>query len=204
MKTAYAFVKVSKLISASFNPIERSSDKRIAKIRRSAKKHGILVPIYITNKNVVIDGHGRIAVAKQLGIKKLQAVVYYNLTKEQMATLYCEVNANRRNMLSLDWLQVYLSGGVVPEKPQQHITHILTAYGKKFLIQIAKRKLFGPSYAVRLETPASLIGVSTKNFPAFCFWVKKCRLFSDMTALRERNIALQRKLREQWNEFLRQ
>lgn len=77
-------VKISELNPATYNP-RKWSDEAIAGLRESIQRYSLVEPILANSaenrKNVVIGGHFRIKVAKDLGITEVP-VVYVNIPDE--------------------------------------------------------------------------------------------------------------------------
>ncbi len=77
-------IKVSQLKAATYNP-RTWSDEAIAGLTESIKRFGLVDPILVNGaedrKNVVIGGHFRLKVAKDLGIKDVP-VVYVDIPDE--------------------------------------------------------------------------------------------------------------------------
>ena len=77
-------VKVSKLKAAAYNP-RKWSDEAIAGLTASIKQFGLVDPILVNGaenrRNVVIGGHFRLKVAKDLGYKEVP-VVYISIPDE--------------------------------------------------------------------------------------------------------------------------
>lgn len=101
MKVVY--VDVKNLKSSEYNPRKWQS-KAIESLKKSIEKFGIVDPIIVNSaknrKNVVIGGHFRLKVAKDLGIKKVP-VVYLNIPDiEKEKELNLRLN---RNLGEWDW-----------------------------------------------------------------------------------------------------
>ena len=71
----------------SLIPYERNprthSEEQIAQIAASIKEFGFTNPILLDGENGVIAGHGRLAAAKELGLKKVPCIDLGHLTEEQ-------------------------------------------------------------------------------------------------------------------------
>lgn len=81
--------------------VPRVTDEEYALIKESIQKNGIKVPIVINKDNVVIDGHTRIKICKELNITDIEAkienfkdefeerlsVIQYNLERRQLNTM---------------------------------------------------------------------------------------------------------------------
>ncbi len=74
-------VKISELKPCEYNPRSWSNDA-IAQLRESIERFGLVDPILVNNapnrKGVVIGGHFRLKIAKDLGYKEIP-VVYLNI-----------------------------------------------------------------------------------------------------------------------------
>lgn len=66
------------------NNAKRHPPEQVAKIAASMREHGwVSDPIEITPEKVIINGHGRLLAAKQLGLKRVPVVVRADLSPEQ-------------------------------------------------------------------------------------------------------------------------
>lgn len=97
------YVNISELIPAVYNP-RKWDDSAIAQLTESIKHFGLVDPIVVNGsperKNVVIGGHFRLKVAKDLGFKEIP-VVYLNIPDlEKEKELNLRLN---RNVGEWDW-----------------------------------------------------------------------------------------------------
>ena len=87
---------IGDLIGAEYNP-RKLSDKQKEDLSDSLKRFGFVDPILVNmnedRKNIVIGGHSRLKVAKELGIKKVPCVEL-DLTLEQEKELNIRLNKN--------------------------------------------------------------------------------------------------------------
>jgi len=90
-------VNIDDLKFAEYNP-RAATEKEIKDLKESLKRFGFVEPIVVNNapkrKNVIIGGHFRVKVAKELGIKEIP-VVYVNipdLKREQELNLRLNKN----------------------------------------------------------------------------------------------------------------
>lgn len=58
--------------------------EQLDKIRKSIVEFGFNVPLIIDEKNVIITGHGRFIIAKQIGMSKVPCIRLNNLTESQV------------------------------------------------------------------------------------------------------------------------
>jgi len=65
------------------------------KLEESIKAEGIKSPIFITDKDVVLDGHRRLRIAKKLGFEFIPAIIEYPRSKEEEAYLILTHNLYR-------------------------------------------------------------------------------------------------------------
>ncbi len=74
-------VPVNELMAAEYNP-RKWDDDAVANLKESIKRFGLVDPIIVNSapnrRNIVVGGHFRLAVAKQLGYKEMP-VVYINI-----------------------------------------------------------------------------------------------------------------------------
>ncbi len=91
------YVPISELKSAEYNP-RKWSDKEISHLRESVQKFGMVDPILVNSAkermNIVIGGHFRLKVARDLGIKEVP-VAYINIPDlDQEKELNLRLNRN--------------------------------------------------------------------------------------------------------------
>lgn len=58
-------------------------EEAVLEVSKSLKNHGVMQPVVIDKKNVVVVGHTRLLAAKKLGLQELPCVVYEG-SKEQV------------------------------------------------------------------------------------------------------------------------
>lgn len=97
-------LRVADLQPADFNPEGRVKKENIRDLIDSMSRSGILYPILVSIDNKVIDGHRRLAAAKELGWDVIPAFV----TDGEADEVYATVNATSRKMSGADALQVWL------------------------------------------------------------------------------------------------
>ena len=79
------YIKVDKLNPADYNP-RQMTEKQEQELIDSLQAFGFAEPIVVNSnpkrKNVIIGGHQRVNVAKQIGITEIPCV-FYNLDEEE-------------------------------------------------------------------------------------------------------------------------
>ena len=93
---------VEELISAEYNPRQMTSEQHKS-LTDSIKRFGLVDPILVNNhpdrKNIIVGGHQRVTIAKELGFKSIPTVEI-ELTAEKERELNIRLN---RNSGEWDW-----------------------------------------------------------------------------------------------------
>jgi hypothetical protein len=67
-------------------------------LKESIKQLGFLTPIAINQKNEILDGHTRFAIAQELGIKEIPVEIYETRDKEEELDIIASLNLKRRQL----------------------------------------------------------------------------------------------------------
>ena len=59
------------------------TEEQVGQIKKSIKEFGFNDPIAVDEENVIIEGHGRLLAAKELGLKEVPVIFLYGLTDQQ-------------------------------------------------------------------------------------------------------------------------
>lgn len=90
------YVQADILNPAEYNPRKHTA-KQIEHLKESIKKYGLVDPIIVNNHldrmNIVIGGHFRLKMAKELGMVEVP-VIYLTLTLELEKELNLRLNQN--------------------------------------------------------------------------------------------------------------
>ena len=93
---------VEELISAEYNPRQMTSEQHKS-LTDSIKRFGLVDPILVNihpdRKNIIVGGHQRVTIAKELGIKDIPTVEI-DLNAEKERELNIRLN---RNSGEWDW-----------------------------------------------------------------------------------------------------
>ena len=92
-------VEIEKLIPYARNS-RTHSDDQVAQIAASIKEFGWTNPILVDGENGIIAGHGRLAAARKLGMKKIPVIELAHLTETQKRAL---VIADNKLALNAGW-----------------------------------------------------------------------------------------------------
>jgi hypothetical protein len=89
-------INITKLIPADYNPRDITKNN-YAKLKASIQTYGILQPLIIntngSRRNVIIGGHQRYKIAKEIGLKEVP-VKYLNLNLKRERKLNLSLNKN--------------------------------------------------------------------------------------------------------------
>ena len=113
-------VSVADLKDARHNPPNRITAKNIKTLADSMESIGLLQPVTVTLDNEIVEGHRRVAAAKQLGWEKIEA----NIVKDADAdAIYGSLNTTARKLSGCDALYVWLanSKAVVPSQARAFV-----------------------------------------------------------------------------------
>lgn len=129
-------VKIVDLVNADHNPKERSV-KNLTGLMKSLEKIGLQYPVLVTKDNVIIDGHRRVAAAKELGWEEIPVLVS---ATADVNTVYADVNATARKISSVQNLRIYLKNpDAVTAVIRERFDEMENVCGRKLLISLAKQ-----------------------------------------------------------------
>lgn len=131
-------VKVNEIKGSPFNPTIRT-DRRTTKyksLRASIKRTGMLNPVLLTQDNMLIDGNRRLNIAKELGYKKLHAIVHNSNSDYLFDKYFLETNEHTMPINGHQYLERYLNGASVPTSVRYHIEKLKSVGGVRGLKRI--------------------------------------------------------------------
>ena len=113
---------ITELKPATYNP-RQISTKQYKDLKASIKKFGLVDPIIINkNKNVVIGGHQRLKICKELKYIEIDCVVL-DLSKEEERELNIRLNKNTGDFDELtDWGFKHIDLGINVDKIQEDLS----------------------------------------------------------------------------------
>ena len=136
-----AEVPISKLKAAPYNPISRQ--RAIEGLLQSMEDNGLLIPILITPKFQIIEGHRRVAAAKKLEWTTIKAV----FANGDPAKLFAEANTHVRRFNGNETLRSYLENpNSVGTKAQKQIEDAIKAVGRPTINRLAKEGISLATY----------------------------------------------------------
>lgn len=108
-------IDIEKLIPYARNS-RTHSDDQVAQIAASIKEFGWTNPILVDGEAGIIAGHGRLAAARKLGLKKIPVIELFHLTPTQKKALIIADNKLALNagwdsdMLALEFEELNIEG----------------------------------------------------------------------------------------------
>lgn len=99
---------------SGFNPDNRTDPRALTKLKHDIRAAGnkVMADVHITSDSVLMDGHRRTAIAKELGIAALPAKRYgFSSADPRCKQLFNMLNRSGRAFKPADQLLSYLKGG---------------------------------------------------------------------------------------------
>lgn len=141
-------VRLKELKAANYNPPNRIEEERTKKLRASMEEIGLLYPILVTEKNEIIDGHRRVAVAKRLGWKTIAVIV----ATGDRDRIYADVNSVPAKTNGNDALGVWLRRQqAVTPRAQLVFQRIQEALGRPLMERMYKAGLSAATYRMAIH-----------------------------------------------------
>lgn len=141
-------VPLKSLKGAAYNPPKRVEEERTKALSASMEEIGLIYPIVVTDKNEIIDGHRRVAVAKRLGWKTIPAIVISG-NRER---IYAVVNTTPAKMNGNDALGVWLRcQQAVTPRAQLVFQRIQEALGRPLMERMYSAGLSAATYRMAVH-----------------------------------------------------
>lgn len=173
---------ISDLVSNAVQPEYRTDPKKIKGLKNSIQKQGLLSPVLITPDGILIDGHRRVACLKELGLKTVPCVMLNGEMKDNNSvSLFRYANEHTLRVTDVAYVEIFLSGGDVPNGVANKILFVTEKLGRKWLKWLVKNNV-GPHTIRRHYKIAKSIGLSDPiNYGKFIKWVVKHKCTSALT-----------------------
>jgi ParB-like chromosome segregation protein Spo0J len=128
---------ISELKLADYNPESRIEQSKLKSLKESVEKYGMLIPVAIKKNGEVIDGHRRVAVAKEMEWDSVPVLIIN--TEASTSELYSAVNTTARRMNGNEQLYVWLrKPDAISESQQRWHDKANEELGRDMLIKIAR------------------------------------------------------------------
>jgi hypothetical protein len=139
-------LRVADVKGADYNPARRTEVKRLKELMRSMSEIGLLYPILVDERNEVIDGHRRLACAKELGWETIPAIVV-PATRGNRDAIYASVNITAAKMTGNEMLTAWLGNThAASPRSQKLFAEMNNVLGLPLVKQLAERGLSSRVY----------------------------------------------------------
>jgi hypothetical protein len=168
-------VPLASLHRAPWNPPERSdpTNAYIKQLATSAVEFGIRSPIQITSEDMIFEGHCRAAAAELAGLTTIPAI-RSNLTDEQVAAIYGEMNDNQRKLSGNQILGVYLENPMaLAGRQRAKAAQIERVCGRTLMSALYKAGLSPATFGLSTRVVGACNGAVTPK--QVVSWFIKCR-----------------------------
>jgi len=130
-------------------PLRLKTDApKFKELKASIKELGVINTVHFSDKTMnTFNGHRRCLIAEELGIKKVWAWRYFNLTEEEELILCKILNGTTLSFSQKQEMHVYLEGGKVSVNTEKACNNIFAVgqhdigNGQKYIWNVAKSKI---------------------------------------------------------------
>ena len=146
-------VLITKVKESKFNPTVRT-DKNSTKykaLRANIKTNGLITPIVLSKNLTVIDGHRRLNCLKDLGVRKVNAIIHETVTNRNYDTMFVAANENTMTITPAQEAERYLAGAKVSERTKNVIAGLEKVGGRPFIKRIVADKKSPMTYHIALQ-----------------------------------------------------
>lgn len=141
----YKLLDVARVKGAPYNPARRVEAARLKALVTSMSSVGLLYPILVDDKYMVIDGHRRLAAAKLLGWRTITAIVVEPGADRN--ALYASVNVTAQKMTGNESLGVWLAEpAAVSPRQDKLFTEMRESLGMALVKKLYDRGLSSRAY----------------------------------------------------------
>lgn len=131
-------IAIKKLKGASYNPPHRGRDKGITHLIKSMADIGQIDPVTVDKNMRLINGHRRVAAAKELGWDEITVLVYAGEASAEQ--VYAQVNATALKLSGHQNLQVFLKNpNAVTERARNNFTRAAERFGVPLLKELSSK-----------------------------------------------------------------
>ena len=146
-------ILITKIKESKFNPTVRTSRDSLGykALRTNIKTHGLITPVVLSKNLVIIDGHRRLNCLKDLGVKKVNAIVHETVTNRNYDTMFVAANENTMTITPAQEAERYLAGAKVSERTKNVIAELEKVGGRPFIKRIVADKKSPMTYHIALQ-----------------------------------------------------
>jgi|TARA_R100000501_G_C2607398_1_gene102778 hypothetical protein len=146
-------ILITKIKESKFNPTVRTSRDSLGykALRANIKTHGLITPVVLSKNLVVIDGHRRLNCLKDLGVRKVNAIVHDTVTNRNYDTMFVAANENTMTITAAQEAERYLAGAKISEKTKNMIVELEKVGGRSFIKRIVADRKSPTTYYIALR-----------------------------------------------------
>ena len=144
---------ISKIKKSKFNPTIRTDKNcyRYKALRTNIKANGLIVPVVLSKNLVVIDGHRRLSCLKDLGIRKVNAIVHETVTNRNYDKMFVAANESSMTITPAQEAERYLAGALVSKSTANIIAELEKIGGRSFIKRIVADRKSPVTYFIALR-----------------------------------------------------
>jgi hypothetical protein len=151
-------VPIDRIKLSGINPASRTSKRALRVLAESiCNLDGIVVPLIVRSDYTLLDGHRRLAAAKELGMTEVPCLINDDIT-------YVALNETARKMSTLEWASVARNGGEVPPRIQKQLDRIVEWCGPNMLNVMAEMGM-SPNVIKEAAAVATYVSVDPTSKP---------------------------------------
>ena len=146
-------ILITKVKESKFNPTVRTNKDcfKYKALRTNIKTHGLITPIVLSKNLVVIDGHRRLNCLKDLGVRKVNAIIHETVTNRNYDTMFVAANENSMTITPAQEAERYLAGAKISKRTEKVIKELETVAGRPFIKRIVANKKSPTTYYIALK-----------------------------------------------------
>ncbi len=168
---------VSRVIGAAYNPKNRTDKKNLKALMASIIELGLIYPIVVDPENVVIDGHRRLAVARELGWETIPAIIL----DRPPDRVYASVNVTSRKMGGNDALSVWLvRPGAVDARQASQFREMQEVLGRNLVEAVRDKGYSWRVYRTARQITRYCDDESNKTIQAVVRWLLEFALIGQV------------------------
>lgn len=160
-------IAVSKIEGSKFNPPQRTSASALVALKEDIQRRGILSPVHVIPGDdggpyVLIDGHRRVSVARDIGLTHVEACVHEDVSLDDAVHLWSSLNRTSRSINGKEWLGMWWLAGPKSEKSlppiiRSQIKECMVIFGGRDGVKILIEKNQSPAIVHAIHMTHKLI-----------------------------------------------
>jgi hypothetical protein len=151
----YAEVEVSKIIESKYNPTMRTDKNKASykSLKENIKKNGLLNPVLLAyNGKSLVAGHRRLNVFKDLGIKKIPAIINPKVTNNNFDEMFVADHQDAMQLTAAQETERYLMGAkCISTKTFNAIKRLEVIGGRETIKRVVKEGKSPNTYLIGID-----------------------------------------------------